>query len=103
MQRASGEAHEEADSVARTKNRINEALARNSEEHDERARKIAKQGHHEASSDKGQASSSSSSGVIRSREEQQRDNQDDVKMNEDDRGQMMSRIDSEMNKAEKMS
>ena len=34
--------------VARTKVRHHEALARNVQEHDERARKIAKHGHHEA-------------------------------------------------------
>ena len=56
---------EGADRVARTKNRINEALARHLEEHDERAKKIAKHDHHKASSDKNQASSSSSSGLIR--------------------------------------
>ena len=50
---------------------IDEALARHIEEHDEGARKFAKYGHHEASSDKNRSSSSSSSGVIKSREQQQ--------------------------------
>ena len=54
---------EEADRVVRTKTRINE-LARHIEEHDERAKKIAKHDHHKASSGKNQASSSSSSGVV---------------------------------------
>ena len=94
---------EGADRVARTKTRMNEALARHLEEHDERAKKIAKHDHHKASSDKNQASSSSSSGLIRLPEERQSDCQDDAKMNEDDRGQMGGKIDSESNKEEKMS
>ena len=61
---------QEADRVVRTKTRINE-LARHIEEHDERAKKIAKHDNHKASSGKNQASSSSSSGVVRSQEEQQ--------------------------------
>ena len=56
---------ERADRVVRTKTRINDALAKHIEEHDERAKKIAKHDHHKASSDQNQASSSSSSGVIR--------------------------------------
>ena len=94
---------EGADRVVRTKTRINDALARHIEEHDERAKKIAKHDHHKASSGKNQASSSSSSGVVRSPEEQQRDSQDDAKMNEDDHGQIGGRIDPESNKEEKMS
>ena len=88
---------EGADRVARTKIRIDEALARHVEEHDERARKIPKHGHQEASSEKSQSSSSSSSGVIRSRVEQQRDGQDVVKMNDPDGVQIGSTSDSEMN------
>ena len=94
---------EGADRVVRTKIRINEALARHIEEHDERAKKIAKHAHHKASSGKNQASSSSSSGLVRSPEEQQRDSQDDAKMDEDDHGQVGGKIDSESNKEEKMS
>ena len=94
---------EGADRVVRTKTRINDALARHIEEHDERAKKIAKHDHHKASSDQNQASSSSSSGVIRAPEEQQGDSQDDAKMNEDDHGQIGGKIDPESNKEEKMS
>ena len=79
---------EGADGVVRTKTRMNDALARHIEEHDERAKQIAKHDHHKASSGKNQASSSSSSGVVRSPEETQRDSQDDAKMNEDDHGQI---------------
>ena len=75
---------EGVDRVVKTKTRTNDALARHIEEHDERAKKIAKHDHHKASSGKNQTSSSSSSGVVRSPEEQQRDSQDDAKMNEDD-------------------
>ena len=94
---------EGADRVVRTKTRINDALARHIEEHDERAKKIAKHDHHKASSDQNQASSSSSSCVVRSPEEQQGDSQDDAKMNEDDHGQIGGKIDPESNKEEKMS
>ena len=54
---------EGADRVVRTKTRISHVLARHIEEHDERAKKIAKHDHLKASSGKDQASSSSSSGV----------------------------------------
>ena len=94
---------EGAHRFARTKTRIGEALARRVEEHEERALKIAKHDHHKASSDKNEASSSSSSGLIRSPEERHRDCQGDAKMNNDDRGQMGGKIDSESNKEEKMS
>ena len=83
---------EGTDRVAKTNIRIDVALARHIEEHDERARKVSKYGHHEGGSDKSQSSSSSSSsGVVRSREEQQRDCQVDVKLNEDGSGQLGNR------------
>ena len=86
---------EGADRVVRTETRINDALAVHIEEHDERAKTIAKHDHHKGSSGKNQESSSSSSGVVRSPEEQHRDSQDDAKVNEGDHGQIGGKIDSE--------
>ena len=91
---------EGADRVVRTKTRINDALARHIEEHDERAKKIAKHDHHKPSSGRNQASPSSSSGAVRSPEEQQRDCQDDAKMNEDDHGQIGGKIGQENRRSE---
>ena len=75
---------EGSDRVVRTRVRPDEAPARHVEEYDERARQMAKHGHHETGPNRRQSSSPSSSGVIRPREEPKRDNQDDLKMNEDD-------------------